>query len=110
MIRLVAKIIYLIVGIGMAMGLIRISWLRESSNLLLTPEILFAIGAVVLAYYVIGCNLWEEKIGRAYLHPKRDSWLNLEQQAQADNDAGRVYRYKNMDEAIKSLVGNDKDD
>ena len=66
MIRFLAKVIYFIIGIGMIAALIHVAWLRESPDLILTPAILFAMLAALLAYYscllyVIGCNLWEEK-------------------------------------------------
>ena len=78
MIRFIAKVIYFIVGIGMIAELIHLAWLRESSDLILTPAILFAILAVLLSYFVIGCNLWEEKVGRAYIYPER--WLEEKEQ------------------------------
>ena len=107
MIRFLAKVIYLIVGFGIVAALLHIAWLRESIEFMLTPAMLFTALIVFLAYYIIGCNLWEEKDERAYLYPECSSWLAMERKAQEDIDSGRVFHYPNMDEAIKSLKDND---
>ncbi len=129
MTKFMLKIIYFLTAIIAIAVVINISFLRESGGFDLTLEMLIVGFAALFAFYAIGSWLWNDDADhRNYLYPLRPShldqdtrwleekeqeqverWLRLEQQAQADNDAGRVYRYANMDEAIRSL-GNDEDD
>ncbi len=129
MTKFLLKVIYFLTAVIAIAIVINISFLRESGRFDLTLEMLIVGFAALFAFYAVGSWLWSDDADHPkYFYPLRPShldqdtrwleekeqeqvehWSRLEQQAQADIDAGRVYRYKNMDEAIRNL-GNDKDD